>query len=131
MSNPIVAALEQMAQRIGRTLSEDAGKAVEKMYRDAGKGVEDVVKRIQAVDEEMAHKLLQVAERVGREDAGRMTRGEAESAADSFGKQKLRAARGRQVAPPTAHRRSRRGFRTTGTGSTGSARRCRRRPPTR
>lgn len=79
-----------MARRVGKSLSEDAGAAIEKMYRDAGEGVEDVVKRVRAVDEEMARKLLDAAERVGREDAGRLSRGQAESAADSFGKQKLR-----------------------------------------
>ncbi len=91
MSNAIVKALEQAAERVGRTLSKDAGEAVEKMYRDAGQGVEDVVKRIQSVDDETARKFLDAAERVGKDDAGRAARGEAESAADSFGKQKLKA----------------------------------------
>lgn len=71
MANPIVAALEQMAERVGQTLSRDAGKAIENMYRDAGKRTEDVVKRVVQADEEQARSLLQVAEQLGRTDAAK------------------------------------------------------------
>lgn len=66
MSNAIVHALEQAAERIGRSLSKDAGKAVEDMYRSAGKGTEDVVRRICAADDEHAGRMLDLAERLGR-----------------------------------------------------------------
>lgn len=76
MANPIVEALEQAAERIGRSLSRDAGKAIEDMYRSAGKGTEDVVKRITDADAEHASKLVDLAERLGSggavtTDAGR------------------------------------------------------------
>ena len=66
MSNPIVAALEQMAERVARTLSQDAGKAVENLYRQAGKRTEDVVKRVTETDAEHAGRLLQIAEQLGQ-----------------------------------------------------------------
>lgn len=66
MSNPIVAALEQMAERVGRTLSQDAGKAVENLYRQAGKRTEDVVRRVTETDAEHAGRLLQIAEQLGQ-----------------------------------------------------------------
>lgn len=74
MSNAIVKALEEAAERVGRTLSKDAGKAVEDMYRSAGKGTEQVVERITKADAENAHKLLDLAEKAGKngaEDAAR------------------------------------------------------------
>lgn len=58
-----------MAERIGKTLSKDAGKAVEKMYREAGKRTEDVVKRVVQTDEEHGRKLIEIAEQLGRNDA--------------------------------------------------------------
>ncbi|MFK0193867.1 hypothetical protein [Kitasatospora sp. NPDC090308] len=36
MSNQIVRALEHGAQKLGRTLAEDAGKALESFSREAG-----------------------------------------------------------------------------------------------
>jgi Restriction endonuclease fold toxin 3 len=66
VSNPIVAALEQMAQRVGKTLSQDAGKAIEDMYRQAGKRTEDVVKRITETDQEHARQLVEIAEHLGQ-----------------------------------------------------------------
>lgn len=66
VSNPIVRALEQVAQRVGRTLSRDAGRAVEEMYRQAGRGVQDVVKRVSDADEHSGRKLVEIAERLGR-----------------------------------------------------------------
>ncbi|HEU5427574.1 MAG TPA: hypothetical protein VFU74_11910 [Actinocrinis sp.] len=68
MSDPVVAALRQAAERVGKALSEDAGQAIEKMYRDAGRRTEAVVKRVTEVDAEHAHKLLQIAEQVGGKD---------------------------------------------------------------
>src|SRR5437016_6222620 len=60
-----------MAERVGRTLSKDAGKAIENMYREAGKRTEDVVKRVTETDDEHARKLLEIAEQLGRNDAGK------------------------------------------------------------
>ena len=54
-----------MAERVGRTLSQDAGKAIENMYRQAGKRTEDVVKRITETDAEPARQLVEIAERLG------------------------------------------------------------------
>ncbi|HEV2346317.1 MAG TPA: TNT domain-containing protein [Actinocrinis sp.] len=75
MSNPIVKALEDAAQRVGRTLSTDAGKAVEDFYRSAGKNTEAVVERIGKADAENAHKLVDLAEKAGKggavQDAGK------------------------------------------------------------
>ncbi|MEU9500410.1 hypothetical protein [Streptomyces sp. NPDC048196] len=36
MSNPIVKALEHAAEKLGKTLGKDAGKAVEDLYHGAG-----------------------------------------------------------------------------------------------
>ncbi len=66
MSNPIVKALEDAAERIGRTLSKDAGKAVEDMYRSAGKNTEAVIERISKADAESAHKLIDLVEKSGK-----------------------------------------------------------------
>lgn len=66
MSNSVVRALEQVAERVGRTLSKDAGTAVEEMYRKAGTLAEGVVKRVTETDAENARKLVEVAERMGR-----------------------------------------------------------------
>jgi hypothetical protein len=66
VANAVVEALEKAAERIGTTLSKDAGKAVEDMYRSAGKGTEDVVKRISEADAGHAGKLVDVAERLGK-----------------------------------------------------------------
>lgn len=89
MSNPIVAALEQMAERVGRTLSQDAGKAIENMYRQAGKRTEDVVRRITETDAEHAGKLVEIAEQMGqRAPAAAAT--DAERAAQSAERARLR-----------------------------------------
>ena len=69
MSNAIVKALEEAAERVGRTLSKDAGKAVEDMYRDAGKGTEAVIERVAKADAESAHKLIDLAEKAGKDGA--------------------------------------------------------------
>lgn len=66
MSNAIVKALEEAAERVGRTLSKDAGKAVEDLYRSAGKNAEAVVERISKADAENAHKLVDLAEKAGK-----------------------------------------------------------------
>ena len=79
MANAIVEALEKAAERVGKTLSQDAGKAVEDMYRSAGKGTEDVVKRITEADAEHAGKLVALAEKLGK-GGGKELTGDAEKA---------------------------------------------------
>lgn len=66
MANEIVAALEQAAQRIGKTLSKDAANAVQKMYSGAGDGVKQVVHDIDKLDKEHADKLLKITEDIGK-----------------------------------------------------------------
>jgi hypothetical protein len=68
VANAIVVALEQAAQRLGKTLGEDAGKAVERMYHEASTGVENVVKNIETADKEQAEKLLALAEKAGQHE---------------------------------------------------------------
>src|ERR1700757_767062 len=80
MPNPIVEALESAAERIGRSLSKDAGKAIEDMYRSAGKGTEDVVERITEADAKQAGKLVDLGEKLG-ESGGKTLTGDAEQAA--------------------------------------------------
>ena len=82
MANAIVEALEKAAERVGKTLSKDAGKAVEDMYRSAGKGTEDVVKRITEADAEHAGKLVDLAEKLGK-GGGKELTGDAEKAEQS------------------------------------------------
>lgn len=69
-----------MAERVGKTLSKDAGKAVEEMYRQAGRGVLDVVKRVGEADEQSAKKLVELAEKMGQ-NAGRSAVGDAQRTA--------------------------------------------------
>jgi hypothetical protein len=73
VANAIVEALERAAERVGKTLSKDAGKAVEDMYRTAGKNTEDVVKRITEADAEHAGKLVDLAERLGKDGGKTLT----------------------------------------------------------
>lgn len=45
MSNGIVEALDQAVKRVAKAMGEDAGKAVEKLYRDTGGKLKDAVER--------------------------------------------------------------------------------------
>jgi hypothetical protein len=69
VSNAIVAALEQAAERIGKSLSSDAKAAVEKMYRDVGRGAEKIVERVGKADAEHASHFLDLAEHLGAHEA--------------------------------------------------------------
>jgi hypothetical protein len=73
VANGIVKALEHAAERVGKTLSKDAGQAVEKMYRDAGTGVESAVKNIENADGEHAKKILDLAEHLGEKDGKKLS----------------------------------------------------------
>jgi hypothetical protein len=61
-----VTALEQAAQRLGKSLSKDAGQAVERMYRDAGSRLEKIVLNVQNADHAQAEKFLALVENVGK-----------------------------------------------------------------
>lgn len=82
MADAIVAALEQAAKRIGKSLSEDAANAVRKMYSDAGRGVTKVVENVSKTDEEHAGKLISIAEEIGKGDAAKAVGHDLTTAAD-------------------------------------------------
>jgi hypothetical protein len=84
VANEIVAALEQAAKRIGKTLSEDAAKAVQKMYSGAGNGVKQVVQDITKLDKDHADKLLKITEDIGKGDATKAAGKDLNNAADRF-----------------------------------------------
>ncbi|WP_425559920.1 DUF6531 domain-containing protein [Kitasatospora paranensis] len=60
MSNRIVQALEHGAQKLGRTLAEDAGKAVHKLYRQAGDNLRKVAHNTREIDAEHAKDLERI-----------------------------------------------------------------------
>ncbi|MEW1909444.1 hypothetical protein AB0442_13460 [Kitasatospora sp. NPDC085895] len=62
MSNRIVRALEHGAQKLGKTLAEDAGKAVHKLYKQAGDNLKTVAKNTREVDAKHAEELKKIIE---------------------------------------------------------------------
>ncbi|MER8182694.1 NucA/NucB deoxyribonuclease domain-containing protein [Kitasatospora sp. NPDC094015] len=66
MSHPIAKALEDAAQRVGRTISKDAAKAVSEMYEQAGNGAQQVVKNLKDADEKHAKDILELAEKIAK-----------------------------------------------------------------
>lgn len=60
MSNRIVKALEHGAQKVGKTLAEDAGKAVHKLYRQAGDNLRTVARNTRKADADLAGDLRKV-----------------------------------------------------------------------
>ncbi|MGW4383992.1 DUF6531 domain-containing protein [Kitasatospora sp. NPDC004531] len=60
MSNQIVKALEHGAQKLGRTLAEDAGKALKGFYRKAGDNLKKVAKNVREVEEKHAKDLEKI-----------------------------------------------------------------------
>jgi len=66
MSHPIAKALEDAAQRIGRTISKDAAKAVSEMYEQAGHGAQQVVKNIAAAEEKHTREIVELAEKIAK-----------------------------------------------------------------
>ncbi|GLW75494.1 hypothetical protein Kpho02_77910 [Kitasatospora phosalacinea] len=78
MSNQIVRALEHAAQKLGKTLAEDAGKALKGFYRKAGDNMRKVAKNVREVEEKHAKDLKKIMEghdsrtsRPGRGSGGR------------------------------------------------------------
>ena len=66
MSNGIVEALDQAVKRVAKAMGEDAGKAVEKLYRDTGGKLKDVVERTVEADAAKAADIKKIAEEMER-----------------------------------------------------------------
>ncbi|MFG2697223.1 RHS repeat-associated core domain-containing protein [Kitasatospora sp. NPDC048407] len=60
MSNQIVKALEHGAQKLGKTLAEDAGKALKNFYRHAGDNLKKVAKNVREVEEKHVKDLEKI-----------------------------------------------------------------------
>lgn len=67
MSNPIVKALEHAAEKLGKTLGKDAGKAVEDMYHGAGTRLKKVATNHAENDAKHAEEFGKLA-KGGKED---------------------------------------------------------------
>ncbi|GLW68537.1 type IV secretion protein Rhs [Kitasatospora phosalacinea] len=67
MSNQIVRALEHAAQKLGKTLAEDAGKALKGFYRKAGDNMRKVAKNVREVEEKHAKDLAKIMRGEGRD----------------------------------------------------------------
>lgn len=62
MSNAITEALDQAVQRVGKALGEDAGKAIEKLYRDTDGNLKDVIERTVTADADQADAIKKIAD---------------------------------------------------------------------
>ncbi|MCK7627469.1 DUF6531 domain-containing protein [Streptomyces sp. RS10V-4] len=60
MSNQIVKALEHGAQKLGKTLAEDAGKALKNFYRSAGDNLKKVARNTREADTKHASELKKI-----------------------------------------------------------------------
>ncbi|MEU2625438.1 DUF6531 domain-containing protein [Kitasatospora sp. NPDC007106] len=60
MSNRIVKALEHGAQKLGKTLADDAGKAVHQLYKQAGDNLTKVAKNVREVEAKHAKDLEKI-----------------------------------------------------------------------
>ncbi|WP_169797102.1 DUF6531 domain-containing protein, partial [Streptacidiphilus griseoplanus] len=67
MTNQIVKALEHGAEKIGRTLAEDAGKAVKDLYHSAGENLRKVARNTREADAKHAGELTKILERGGKD----------------------------------------------------------------
>ncbi|MEU3493075.1 RHS repeat-associated core domain-containing protein [Kitasatospora cineracea] len=67
MSNQIVKALEHTAQKLGKTLAEDAGKALKGFYRKAGDNMRKVAKNTREIEEKHAKDLSKIMRGEGRD----------------------------------------------------------------
>ncbi|KDN84275.1 hypothetical protein [Kitasatospora cheerisanensis] len=68
MTNRIVKALEDGAEKLGKALAEDAGKAVSKLYQETGANLRKVAKNTAEVEEKHAAELKKILED-GKTDA--------------------------------------------------------------
>ncbi|WP_282202052.1 RHS repeat-associated core domain-containing protein [Kitasatospora fiedleri] len=67
MSNQIVKALEHGAQKLGKTLAEDAGKALKGFYRKAGDNLKKVAKNVRDVEEKHVKDLEKILKGEGKD----------------------------------------------------------------
>jgi hypothetical protein len=65
MTNAIVQALEQAAQKLADKLGGDGAEAVEKLYRITGRNAEDILERTEAVDQANAEKIGKLLKQMG------------------------------------------------------------------
>ena len=82
-------ALEQAAERVGRTLSTKAGRAVKQLYRETGHRTETVVKRIVQTDVQHANTMLDIAEQLGRADSRAVAHGRIQGAEQAVLRQRF------------------------------------------
>ncbi len=68
MSNPIVKALEHGAQKLGKTLGEDAGKAVKDLYHSTGKNLKKVADNTVEADTKHAEEFDRIHRREPSQD---------------------------------------------------------------
>ncbi|MGK4580347.1 RHS repeat-associated core domain-containing protein [Kitasatospora sp. HPMI-4] len=66
MTNQIVKALEHGAEKLGKTLAEDAGKAVKDLYHSAGENLKKVAKNTREVDTKHAEELKKLHGSAGK-----------------------------------------------------------------
>lgn len=62
MTNAIIEALDQAVKRVGQALGQDAGKAVEKLYRDTDGNLKDVIERTVKADAEQANEIQKITD---------------------------------------------------------------------
>ncbi|WP_051817856.1 DUF6531 domain-containing protein [Kitasatospora sp. NRRL B-11411] len=67
MSNQIVKALEHGAQKLGKTLAEDAGKALKNFYRKAGDNLRTVAKNTREIEARHARDLEKIMRGNGKD----------------------------------------------------------------
>ncbi|WP_405725175.1 DUF6531 domain-containing protein [Streptomyces sp. NBC_01537] len=68
MTNQIVKALEHGAQKMGKTIGEDAGKAVKEFYQDTGKRLKKVAENHVENDAKHASEMEKILKGGGKED---------------------------------------------------------------
>ncbi|MGH6657206.1 MAG: HNH/ENDO VII family nuclease [Actinocrinis sp.] len=104
MSNAIVQALDQTAKRLAKALGEDAGNAVEKLYRTSGGRLKKVVERTIQADAEKAEDIKKIlADMEG--NAARTVTTDAERAAQSRTQAALRSNLRAMLDPKYTYRR--------------------------
>jgi hypothetical protein len=62
VSNAITEALDQAVERVGKALGQDAGTAIEKLYRDTDGNLKDVIERTAKADADKADEIKKIAD---------------------------------------------------------------------
>ncbi|MFJ5882990.1 DUF6531 domain-containing protein [Kitasatospora cineracea] len=109
MSNQIVKALEHGAQKLGKTLAEDAGKALKGFYRKAGDNLKTVAKNTREIEEKHAKDLARILKGEGKDGVPHPRSHPGDGRGSGPGGQRLRdgATRPRETAVPPKRRRCR------------------------